>query len=148
MFMKIGICRWFSCLQSRNTAESHCYGEVVHQGWSPLVLTCWTYWLSCKPVFLRLRWFLGIYCLKRELDSNSDTFGYFFSHEWYLDHRFCKKSCILNELSKVYCFLLSAWPYKKHFWRVFSCPHGPTKHIFERFLAVRMALQNTFLKGL
>ena len=27
---------------------------------------------------------------------------------------------------------------------VFSCPHGPTKHIFESFLAVRMALQNTF----
>ena len=55
------------------------------------------------------------YCLERELDSNADTFGYFFFHEWYLDHRFCKKSCILNELSKVYCFLLSAWPYKKHF---------------------------------
>ena len=44
----------------------------------------------------------------------------------------------------------------------FCCPHGPTKNIFEeflavrmalqnifaeRFLAVRMALQNTFLKG-
>ena len=30
---------------------------------------------------------------------------------------------------------------------VFSRPHGPTKHMIERFLAVRMALQNTFLKG-
>ena len=24
---------------------------------------------------------------------------------------------------------------------VFSCPHGPTQNIFERFLAIRMALQ-------
>ena len=31
--------------------------------------------------------------------------------------------------------------------RVFSCPHGPTKNIFEGFLAVRMALPKTFLMG-
>ena len=33
-------------------------------------------------------------------------------------------------------FLPSAWPYRTHFWMVFSRPHGPTKHIFEWFLAV------------
>ena len=36
-------------------------------------------------------------------------------------------------------------PYKTLFWKVSSCAHGPTKNFFERFLAVRMALQNTFL---
>ena len=30
---------------------------------------------------------------------------------------------------------------------VFSRPHGPTENIFEGFLAVRMALPKTFLKG-
>ena len=30
---------------------------------------------------------------------------------------------------------------------VFSRPHGPTEHIFEWFLAIRMALPNTFLNG-
>ena len=36
---------------------------------------------------------------------------------------------------------------QKTFLKGFSCPHGPTKAIFERFFAVRMALQKTFLKG-
>ena len=29
-----------------------------------------------------------------------------------------------------------------------SCPHGPREHMFERFLAVRMVLANTFLKNI
>ena len=35
---------------------------------------------------------------------------------------------------------------QKQFWMVFSCPRGPTKNFFERLLAARMA-QKTFLKG-
>ena len=35
-----------------------------------------------------------------------------------------------------------AWPYRKHFWRVFSCPDGPTENIFEGFLVVRKRSEN------
>ena len=51
--------------------------------------------------------------------------------------------------------------YGTHFWKEFirrsaaaahifegflRCPHGPRKHIFEAFLAVRMVLANTFVR--
>ena len=46
-------------------------------------------------------------------------------------------------------FFVVRMAYKKQILKVFSCPHGHTKHFFdfERFLAVCMALPKKYLNG-
>ena len=73
-----------------------------------------------------------VYCLERELDSNADTFGYFFprmvSRPSFLQKNMYFKWIVENIL-------------------LFVANMALQKNIFEEFLAVRMALQKTFLNG-